>query len=43
MKSQTLINILELILLIAVLAAVVVVLWNSVPLPAELTTVSWNG
>jgi hypothetical protein len=43
MKSQTLINTLQLILLIAMIAAVVIVLWNSVPVPAVLTTVSWNG
>lgn len=43
MKSQTLINTLKLVLLLAVIAAVVVVLWNSFSVPAVLTTVSWNG
>ena len=43
MKSQTLINGLELALLIAVIAAVVVAIWNSVHVPVLLATVSWNG
>jgi len=42
-KSQTLINGLELALLIAVIAAVVVAIWNSVHVPVLLATVSWNG
>jgi len=43
MKSQTLINILEIDLLIAVIAAVVIALWMSVPIQTFLATVSWNG
>ncbi len=43
MKSQTLIYILEIALLIVVIGAVIVTLWNSVPVPALLATVSWNG
>ena len=43
MKSQAIINILEIVLLIAVIAAVVVAIWNSVYFPAVLATVSWNG
>jgi len=42
-KSKTLINILEVVLLIAVIVAVIVTLWNSVQVPVLLATVSWNG
>ena len=43
MKTQTLINILKVALLIAVIAAVAIALWNLVPISALLATVSWNG
>ena len=43
MKSQTLINLMKVALLIAVIAALVVVLWNLGHLPALPATVSWNG
>lgn len=43
MKSETLINILEIAFLIVVIVAVVTALWNSVPVPIHLATVSWNG
>ena len=43
MKAQTLINLLEIALLIALIAALVMVLWNSGHLPALPATVSWNG
>jgi hypothetical protein len=43
MKSQTLINILATVLLIAVLAAVVIAVWTSIPAHILLSTVSWNG
>ena len=43
MKSQTCNNLLNVALLIAVIAALVVVLWASAHAPALLATVSWNG
>ena len=43
MNSQTLINSLEITLLIAVIAALVLALWMSVPFHTVLATVSWNG
>ena len=43
MKTQTLIYILEIALLSGVIAALIITLWNSVPVPTLLATVSWNG
>ena len=43
MKSQTLINLVKVALLIAVIAALLIVLWNLGHLPALPATVSWNG
>ena len=43
MKSQTLINLLKVALLIAVIAALLVVLWTTAHVPVLLATVSWNG
>ena len=43
MKSQTSNNLLNVALLIAVIAVLVVVLWASAQAPALLATVSWNG
>lgn len=43
MKSQTLIYTLEIALLIGVIAALIIALWHSVPVPTLLATVSWNG
>ncbi len=43
MKSQTLNNLVKIVLLITVIAALVVVLWNSAHFPILPYTVSWNG
>jgi hypothetical protein len=43
MNSETLINILQMALLFAVIATVVITLWHLDPVPTFLTTVSWNG
>lgn len=43
MKSQTLINLLKIALVLAVIAALLVVLWTSAHAPILLATVSWNG
>jgi hypothetical protein len=42
-KSQTLINLMKVTFLLAVIAAVIVALWNSIPVTLLLATVSWNG
>jgi hypothetical protein len=43
MKTQTFINLLKVAFILAVIAALVVVLWNSGHLPTLPATVSWNG
>lgn len=43
MKTKTLINLMKVALVIALLAAAGIALWNAVYLPVLLATVSWNG
>lgn len=43
MKSQTLINTMKITLVVAVIAALIIALWTSIPVPILLATVSWNG
>ena len=43
MKSQTLINLLGVILLLALIVAVGATLWHFAHVPVFLATVSWNG
>jgi hypothetical protein len=43
MKSQTLINTMKIAFFVAAIAALIIAIWASMPVPILLATVSWNG